>query len=304
VQSAAPNAQPAYPTPEPALATRPRESRVTMQDGRQLFVVEYGPRQDDLPPLLCLPGLTRNRRDFEALAKRLSTARRIVMADMRGRGNSDHDPNPKNYAADKDLSDVLHLLDALRLHDCIILGTSFGGFLAMGVALARPRALRGVILNDVGPHLESGAQKFILDYVTAMKPQPDWAAAAAYARDLIGHGWDKDDNTWQRLARQSYVKGPDGILRLDYDPGIAWPLKHMRSQADQVDLWALFGALKNVPTLALRGALSGVLLADTLIRMADAKPDLQCVTVPGVGHAPLLDEPAALVAIDEFLDGV
>jgi len=304
VHSAVPNAQPACPAPEPEPPTRPRETRVTMQDGHQLFVAEYGPRHDDLPPLLCLPGLTRNRRDFEALAEGLSAARRVVVADMRGRGNSDHDPNPKNYAADKILGDVLHLLDALRLHDCIILGTSFGGFLAMGIALTRPRALRGVILNDAGPHLEAGAQQFILDYVKAMKPQPDWATAAAYARDLIGQGWDKDDDAWQRLARQSYVEGPDGTLRLDYDPGIAWPLEHMRNRADQVDLWALFGALENVPTLALRGALSGVLTADTLGRMADAKPDLRCVTVPGVGHAPLLDEPAALAAIDEFLDRI
>ena len=175
----------------------------------------------------------------------------------------------------------------------------------MGLALARSRALHGVILNDVGPHLEARAQKFILDYVTAMKPQPDWAAAAAYARDLIRHGWDEDDDTRQRLARQSYVEGPDGVLRLDYDPSIAWPLKHMRSQADPVDLWALFGALKNVPMLVVRGSLSGVLLADTLIRTAEtAKPDLKCVTVPGVGHTPLLDEPPALIAIDEFLDGI
>lgn len=283
-------------------AQRFRERRITTHDGLSLYAREYGPEDGGRTPLLCLPGITRNCRDFHDLAQHVAADRRVVCPDMRGRGKSDYDPNPKNYRPEPLLGDVLDLITAFGLSRCVILGTSMGGFLAMGVAIARPRALAGVILNDVSPDVNREALAYIASYVTEYKPQPNWQAAARYGRELVGKGWDKDEETWLRLAHQTYSEGPDGMLYLDYDPALVGPLNSLISgRAEQRDLWPLFRALRRVPTLAVRGALSQVLTAETLHKMAQEKPDLEAVTVAGVGHAPLLDEPEAASAIDGFL---
>lgn len=279
-----------------------REHRITTQDDLSLYAREYGPETGGRTPLLCLPGITRNCRDFHDLAQHVAADRRVVCPDMRGRGKSDYDPNPKNYRPEVLLGDVLDLMTALGLSRCVTLGTSMGGFLAMGIAIVRPRALAGVILNDVSPDVNREALGYIASYVTEYKAQPNWLAAASYGRELVGKGWDKDDETWLRLAHQTYSEGSDGMLYLDYDPALVGPLNNLiRGRAERFDLWRLFRALRRVPTLAVRGALSQVLTAETLRKMAQEKPDLDEVTVAGVGHAPLLDEPEAIAAIDGFL---
>jgi pimeloyl-ACP methyl ester carboxylesterase len=159
-----------------------------------------------------------------------------------------------------------------------------------------------VILNDSSPGSDPVALKHIAAYVAECKSQPDWETAAQYGRALIGKDWDLDDAGWMRLARNSYSEGTDGLLHLDYDPGIAWPLQRLLAGRGRPrDLWRIFGGLKNIPALALRGAVSNVLSVETLERMIAEKPDLAHVTVAGIGHAPQLDEPEAQAAIDEFL---
>jgi pimeloyl-ACP methyl ester carboxylesterase len=75
----------------------------------------------------------------------------------------------------------------------------------------------------------------------------------------------------------------------------------IRSGGTTLDLWKLYGALRRRPVLAFRGALSDVLSEASFTRMADMKPDLIQVTVPDVGHTPMLDEPSSEQAIDDFL---
>ena len=292
----------------PGIAERPpaasgfRERWISTQDNRSLYVREYGPRAGGRTPLLCLPGLTRNCRDFHDLALHLAGERRVVCPDLRGRGRSARETDWRNYRPETLLGDVMHLMAATDLHPAVIIGTSLGGILAMGVAVMRPRALAGVILNDTGPKMEPEGTRFIAAYIAENKAQPSWEAAAHYVRELVGQTWDKDDATWLRIARQSYSEGPDGKLYLDYDPAIARPLRDtMKGGKPSFDLWQLYGGLRHVPALLLRGEHSIVLTDETVAEMIRAKPDLTSVTVAGVGHAPLLDEPEALRAIDAFL---
>ena len=165
-----------------------RERRFTAQDGLTLFYREYGDPAAPAIPLLCLPGLTRNSKDFDALALRYGSTRRVVCPDYRGRGLSAYDPDYRNYAPRTHLSDLLDLFAVAGLGEAIVIGTSAGGILAMALAVARPACLRGVVLNDIGPEVASAGRERIANYIGAAETPRDWAAAAAYCRDAWGPG--------------------------------------------------------------------------------------------------------------------
>ncbi len=279
-----------------------RERRFSAQDGLSLYYRDYGNPSASRVPLLCLPGLTRNSRDFAGIAERLADRRRVLCPDYRGRGRSAYDPDWQNYRPEVLLRDVQALLFATGLHQVVVLGTSLGGLLAMGLAVLAPTMVRGVILNDVGPVVEAGGSARILDLISTDRPQPDWPEAIAACKTMFPKLSLRDDAQWQRFAESTYRRGEDGQLHFDWDLALARPF---RQNVDaERDLWPLFRALRHIPCLAIRGGESDVLSSPTLARMAEEKPDLTCVIVPGVGHAPSLDEPEVEKAVDEFFTRV
>jgi pimeloyl-ACP methyl ester carboxylesterase len=276
-----------------------RERWLGAQDGLRLFFRDYGDPLAPGTPVLCLGGLARNSKDFDRLAGRLSERRRVICPDYRGRGRSAYDPDWRNYRPEVYLRDLIHLLAACNLHRVILCGTSMGGLLSMGLAVATPTALAGVVLNDIGPDLSPDGLSRILDYVGVDRPQPDWDAAVAHLKSLLPRLGLDSEAKWRRFAQATYRKGDDGLLHYDWDVALAKYL--IRSGGTTLDLWKLYGALRRRPVLAFRGALSDVLSEASFTRMADMKPDLIQVTVPDVGHTPMLDEPSSEQAIDDFL---
>ena len=269
-------------------------------DGLRLYYRDYPAAEPGRVPVLCLPGLTRNSRDFESIALRIQRSRRVLSADLRGRGLSQHDPNWRNYHPGTYVGDVARLLADAGASRVIVLGTSLGGILAMIIAATTPQVLAGVILNDVGPEVAPEGLKRIATYVGRSVPVRSWEDAAAQARETYGLAWpDASDEDWMAFARRSYVE-VDGVPRLAMDPMIGEAVRAAPAGAAP-DLWPVYAALKPIPSLALRGALSDVLSPATFERMAREKPDLECVTVPRRGHPPMLDEPASVAAIDAFL---
>lgn len=279
-----------------------RERWVSAQDGLRLYARDYGDPLAPAPPLLCLTGLTRNSKDFNDLAQRHAARRRVVCPDYRGRGRSAYDPDWRNYQPEVYVRDLMALLAALSLHKVVICGTSLGGLLAMGLSVATPSALAGVILNDVGPELNPGGLSRILEYVGVDKPQGDWDGAIAHLKQLFGADSLAGEAKWRSFAEATYRRRDDGLLHYDWDTALAKPLLADRGQVP--DLWRLYGALKRVPVLAIRGERSDVLSEATFARMAELKPDLIQVTVPEVGHTPELDEEPAERAIDGFLESL
>lgn len=276
-----------------------QERRISARDGLSLYLRDYGDPLSPGTPLLCLSGLVRNCQDFHPLAEQLAQHRRVVCPDYRGRGQSAHDPDWRNYRPEVYLSDLSQLLAACSLHQVVVCGTSLGGLLAMGLAVMAPTALAGAILNDVGPEIGGSGLDRILEYVGNDQPQDDWDAAVAHLKGLFKQLRFEDEAKWRSFAEATFKPGADGRLHYNWDTAIGRALS--QQTRDKPDLWRLYGALRPLPVLAFRGALSDILTTETFERMAREKPDLIQVTVPGVGHVPVLEEAPALPEIRAFL---
>jgi pimeloyl-ACP methyl ester carboxylesterase len=277
-----------------------RELTFSAQDGLALYCRDYGDRHSSKTPVLCLPGLTRNSADFAELAERLSRDRRVLSPDYRGRGRSAYDPDWRHYDPYVYIGDIAHLLAVTGVGRALVVGTSMGGLLAMGLSVLRPTLLAGVVLNDIGPNVASPGLNRILQYVGIDHPQSDWDGAVRFLKELMPNLAPKaDDAWWRKHAEATYRKGAGGLLHFDWDLTIAKPLDNQRRAMP--DLWTMFRGLRAIPTLAFRGALSDVLTPDVFQRMALEKPDLVCVTVPDAGHTPSLTEPQSTEALDAFL---
>jgi pimeloyl-ACP methyl ester carboxylesterase len=269
-------------------------------DGLRLYSRVYAAAAADAPVVLCLHGLMRNSRDFGELAVHLAARYRVIVPDVRGRGFSARDPNFNNYQIPVYLRDILTLLAGLGAARVTIIGTSMGGLMAMLLAATQPRLVSRIVLNDVGPEVDPRGLERIRGYAGRAAPVRSWPEAAAQVRADYGAAWpDLSDARWDEIARLSYRANAQGVPELDADPLIREPLRDTSRAAP--DLWPLWGALARVPILAIRGAHSDVLSVTTLARMQRGKPDLQALQVANRGHAPLLDEPECVAAIDRFL---
>jgi pimeloyl-ACP methyl ester carboxylesterase len=260
----------------------------------------YATAAADAPVVLCLHGLMRNSRDFGALALHLSARYRVIVPDVRGRGLSARDPNFNNYQIPVYLRDTLTLLAGLGAARVSIIGTSMGGLMAMLLAGTQPKLVSRIVLNDVGPEVDPRGLERIRGYAGRAAPVGSWAEAAAQVRADYAAAWpDLSDARWDEIARLSYRANAQGVPEADADPLIREPLRDTSRAAP--DLWPLWRALARVPILAIRGAHSDVLSPATLQRMQREKPDLQILQVANRGHAPLLDEPECVAAIERFL---
>ncbi len=275
-----------------------RERTLSAQDGLQLYYRDYGGAENGGPALLCLTGLTRNSKDYHDFALRFAGQRRVLSPDYRGRGRSARDEDWRNYNPQNYIADIRHLLAATNCHRVIVVGTSLGAILAMGLAVVIPGVLAGAILNDAGPELDPAGIARILDYIGDETTFADWDAATHRVRELFPSLSIDGEAGWREFATRTFREDKDGTLHYDWDPAIA---RQLGGQSALPDLWPLFRALRPVPVLALRGETSDVLSLETFERMGQDMPNLTRVTVPGVGHVPTLAEPVARRAIDEFL---
>lgn len=277
-----------------------RERRFLTQDGLSLYYHDYDGGSAAGAPLLCLSGITRNSADFAALAEAHASERRIVCLDYRGRGESDRAGDWQTYTPETYVNDIRHLIVAAGLHHFVLVGTSMGGFLSMGLGAVVPAAIAGVVLNDVGPKIEAAATAAIVDYVGTDRPVADWPAAVAAVKERFTGFEAWDDATFEDVARATYRDDGDGRLHFNWDVNLVQPIR--RSSGARQDLWAMFRSLHHVPVLAIRGGNSDLLTDAGLQAMLNDHPDIAGVTVPGVGHAPRLHEPEAAKAISAFLE--
>ena len=274
----------------------------SVRDGLRLHYRDYA-GADDKPPLLCLHGLTRNARDWTDFAERYSPEHRVLALDFRGRAASDYDPDPSRYLPPVYAADVIEMLDQLGLNQAIFVGTSLGGLVTMIIAATAPDRIRAAIINDVGPDVHPEGIDRILTYVGKDVRFGSWDEAANLIASNYGASFDRyTHDDWVKMAKRN-CREEDGEIRFDYDMAIAEPFKNV-GPTPQVDLWPLFAALAQKPLLVVRGAKSDLLTAQTAVKMQAVAPRMKLAVIPGVGHAPELNEPEAVEAIDGFLDSL
>jgi pimeloyl-ACP methyl ester carboxylesterase len=270
--------------------------RFTTSDGIGLAFEDEGAGL----PLLCLPGLTRNARDFDDLAAALAGRHRLIRLTMRGRKGSDRDPDPMHYTVPVEARDVVEFLDFLGIEKVVIVGTSRGGLIGMVLAATARERLAGMLLNDIGPEIAPGGLERILGYL-GVPPRlgRHEDAAEALKATLGGDFPNLSDDKWLTCARRWFDAGPDGLV-LNYDPRLRDAVLAASAQP-AADMWPLFDALAGIPVAVVRGANSDLLTRDTVERMRERRPDLIAAEVPDRGHVPFLDEREALEALEALV---
>lgn len=254
--------------------------------------------------VICLPGLTRNSRDFHRLATYLSRyaekPRDVYCFDYRGRGRSQYDRNWRNYVPYIELLDILDFLTINGLHKVGIVGTSRGGIIAMLMAALRPTAMGPVVLNDIGAVIETRGLARIINYVRRMPNPRSWPDAVMIVREINERAFPNlTDAEWEEMARAIFDERKGRPVRA-YDRRLARAVGRIDLSRPVPDLWPQFIALGQVPALVIRGANSDVLSAETLEAMIERHPNLRTVTVPDQGHAPLLKDQDTVEAIASF----
>lgn len=276
-------------------------------DGLRLHYRDYavqGDAKPGRPPIICFPGLTRNVRDFETVAARLAAGWRVIVVEFRGRGDSGYAKDAMTYVPLTYVQDIERLLTDLKIDRFVAIGTSLGGIVTLLLAATRRERIVGAVLNDVGPVIEPAGLDRIRGYVGKGGAFPTWVHAARSIAELNSVVFpDYQLVDWLTVAKRTYRLSANGRIVPDYDKKIAEPFRLPGGEAG-IDLWPAVDALTETPTLIVRGALSDLLSRETAERMAQRLKRATIVTVPDVGHAPVLDEPEAAAAIDALLTRV
>lgn len=278
---------------------------VTASDGLKLHARCFGPRLAPGLPVVCLPGLARTADDFEDLARALASApevpRRVIALDYRGRGLSDYDRNPQNYSLSVELGDVLAVLTALGISPAVFVGTSRGGILTMMLASARPTALAGAILNDIGPVIDPAGLVRIKSYVGKLPRPKSFEEGADILRRLFGQQFTRlTDAEWLVYAHRTFKAEKRGLVPT-YDVQLAKTLAGIDFHRPIPPLWAEFDAMGSIPLMVLRGANSDLLSEETVTTMRTRHPSMEAVTVPDQGHAPILGGDELIGRIAQFV---
>lgn len=269
-------------------------------EGIRLHYRDYqGPLEK--PPILCIPGLTRNARDFEPVAERYAGDWRVICVDLRGRGGSDPDPDPTRYTPQFYVADILKLLDQLGIADAVFFGTSLGAICTMLLASTDADRIAGAMLNDIGPEIDQAGLDRIGGYVGRELKFDSWHEAIAVLAERNREVFPKwDRGSWERFTRRIMHETADGI-RFQYDIRIADNFR-AATEGPQGANWHLYECLAGRPVLILRGSRSDLLSADVAEQMVERlNGDAQLVVVPDVGHTPNLEEPEAQAAMDGLL---
>jgi pimeloyl-ACP methyl ester carboxylesterase len=273
-------------------------------DDLRLYVRHYPAPDEKFRSVICLPGLTRNCRDFQVLATYLSKhperPRNVYCFDYRGRGRSQYDPNWRNYTPFIELLDVLDFLTLQGLHRVGIVGTSRGGIISMLMAALRPTAMGPVVLNDIGPVIETRGLARIIGYVGRMPVPKTWPDAVMVLREMNERAFPNfTDAQWEEIAHDVFDEHK-GRPALAYDRKLARALGSIDLSRPVAEMWPQFIALGQVPAFVLRGENSDLLSEATFEAMVERHPNLRSMTVLEQGHAPVLKEPETVEAIGAF----
>lgn len=257
---------------------------------------EWGDPDNDRV-VVCVHGLTRNGRDFDALATALSQHSRVLCPDVVGRGKSGRLARKEEYGYPQYCADMAALIARSGAQTIDWVGTSMGGIIGMLMASQPASPIRRMVVNDVGPFIPRAALERIKKYVGKDISFEDIIEAESYLRFVSAGFGPLNDVQWRHLTETSVTPDGDGRLRLVYDPSIAHAFS---GPIEDVDLWPIWDRL-TCPTLIIRGGDSDLLLAETVEQMSHRGPTTEVVEFAGVGHAPMLMDADQIAPVRTFL---
>lgn len=281
-----------------------RDFYYTSQEGLRLYARDYGDRASGLTPIICLPGLTRNSKDFESVALRYAHKRRVLCPDFRGRGRSQYCDKVEDYTALTETNDMFDMMAAAGIPQAHFIGTSRGGIVTMLIATYRPNAIRSAVLNDIGPEFVAEGLKRIAETTSTPAAPESWTEAAFRLRMINERNFPRlESDDWYAWAKRLHADR-NGKPEIDYDIKISQGLqKNLEAFNGQLPpLWAQFKTLGHVPVVVVRGENSDVLSAETVEKMKTEHPNLTAITVKDRGHVPFLDEPEVTTILDGFFN--
>lgn len=249
--------------------------------------------------LVCVHGLTRCARDFDRLASALADRYRVVCPDIAGRGDSDWLGDPRCYAMQQYVSDMVTLIARLGVESVHWLGTSMGGLIGLLLAAQKGTPIERLVLNDAGPVVTKVSLERIAVYLGTAPAFPTFEDAERFVRMVSAPFGPHSDADWRFLTEVVVRGNGSGGFRLHYDPRIAEPYRGTLPEKD-LELWGHYDAIR-CPTLVLRGELSDLLTRETCAQMAGRGPKAETVEVPGVGHAPTLLSESQIALVRRFL---
>lgn len=274
------------------------EKQLHTRDGLNLYYRDYASPGSTKTPVICLSGTTQNSRVYEELAPHIARDRRVLCLDWRGHGRSDYSKDWRHYTFVEHRDDLLELLAKEGLAKVILLGTSVGGIAIIQIADHRPDVLLAGIINDAGPVMGAAGQKRVQEFMGLPLEFDTMEAATQGIKARSVAGVTLTDAEYLERTSRTFRRRPDGKIAPDMDPEYG---RGFRERQSASDLWPAWDRLRDVPILAIRGAVSDMLDEVVLGEMVRRKPDLEIAVIPGRGHSPHLDEPEALAAIDRFL---
>lgn len=285
-----------------------KEHYFKSDDGLKLYVRDYLSNTfgTDIEPVLCLPGLTRNSKDFDKLATYLTQdsvlPRRVITVDYRGRGKSQWDDNGDNYNIIREAQDVLTVLEHLKISRAAFIGTSRGGLILHIIATLKLEVISSIIFNDVGPELEIQGLLDIKSYLSKSRRPDNWEDAALTQKETHGSNFPLlNDDEWMDMAKDIYVEKDNKIVG-NFDPAIVKSISSINNDTELPALWDQFKLLGNIPILTIRGANSS-LLSERIVRKMNAlHPNHSNITVPDQGHPPNLTGDGIEQNIANFLN--
>lgn len=278
------------------------EIRYRSDDGLSLYARLYGNPATAASTTVCLPGLSRNSRDFQPFAALLvSQGHTVLLLDYRGRGLSDWDATKANYNIVREAQDVLAALDHVGIARANFVGTSRGGLIIHILAGMVPQRIDKLVLNDIGPVIEADGLKEIRDYLSVRASPSSFEEAAKLQKATHGARFPSlSDADWLEMAYALY-RDIDGNVLPDFDPALVEPLKAMDFSKPLPDMWAQYDALAAFPLMIVRGDHSTLLSLETTNEMLRRHSGARLLTAIGQGHAPLLHLSGVAEPITEFL---
>jgi pimeloyl-ACP methyl ester carboxylesterase len=263
--------------------------RYASLNGLDIHYLEWGAA--DQPAMLLLHGIARVAHTFDHVAPHFAGRYRVIAVDMRGHGDSGWDAQGA-YLVEDYARDIEALVERLGLRDIVVWGSSTGGRVAQVLAGSQPQRVAAAIIEDVGPERPpaiSGRRANRME-----KEESGWASVDELLAQLKTDYPRTSEAILRNLAGHGSKRRADGRMVWKRDPAI---LKGFVP----TEIWRFVKAIR-APILYILGGASTIVPAETQEELKRTLPQVEIVTMPGLGHYPSDERPEEFLAIvDRFL---